>query len=255
MRGDTVDLEKNRQDGLLLDVKNLDSGYGFLQVLWDVSLTVGAGEFVCLIGPNGAGKSTTLKTICGLVEPKGGDILFKGEPIGGLPGDTVSRKGVSYISEALNLFTAMTVEENLAMGAYTIKDKKRMKGHLNFVYELFPRLKEREKQFAGTLSGGERKMLAVARGMMSEPALLLVDEPSLGLAPQLTAAVFRALNTLNEQGMTILLVEQNVTKTLQVTERGYVLEKGRIVLEGKSSEMAENEHVRKVYLGVEGRES
>lgn len=255
MRGDIVALEKNREDGFLLDVKNLASGYGFLQVLWDVSLTVGAGEFVCLIGPNGAGKSTTLKTICGLVELKGGDILFKGEPIGGLPGDTVSRKGVSYISEALNLFTGMTVEENLAMGAYTIKDKKRVKNHFNFVYELFPRLKEREKQFAGTLSGGERKMLAVARGMMSEPALLLVDEPSLGLAPQLTAAVFRALNTLNGQGMTILLVEQNVTKTLRVTERGYVLEKGRIVLEGKSSDMAENEHVRKVYLGVEGKES
>ena len=247
--------EERREDGLLLEVKNLDSGYGFLQVLWEVTLTVDTGEFVCLIGPNGAGKSTTLKTICGLVEPKGGTITFKGEPIGGLPGDTVSRKGISYISEALNLFTGMTVEENLAMGAYTIKDKKRVKSHLDFVYELFPRLKERESQFAGTLSGGERKMLAVARGMMSQPSLLLVDEPSLGLAPQLTASVFRALGRLNGQGMTILLVEQNVTKTLQVTERGYVLEKGRVVLEGKSSDMAQNEHVRKVYLGVEGKGS
>lgn len=248
-----MDSEKGSKDGLLLEVKNLDSGYGFLQVLWDVSLTVDTGEFVCLIGPNGAGKSTTLKTICGLVEPKGGIITFQGEPIGGLPGDTVNRKGISYISEALNLFTGMTVDENLAMGAYRIKDRKRVKNHLDFVYELFPRLREREKQFAGTLSGGERKMLAVARGMMSEPALLLVDEPSLGLAPQLTAAVFRALDTLNRQGMTILLVEQNVTKTLQVTERGYILEKGRIVLEGRSSDMAQNEHVKTVYLGIEGK--
>jgi len=253
--GDAMNSEERREDGLLLEVKNLDSGYGFLQVLWDVSLTVKTREFVCLIGPNGAGKSTTLKTICGLVEPKGGTINFKGQSIGGLPGDIVSRKGISYISEALNLFTAMTVEENLAMGAYTIKDKKTVQGHLDFVYELFPRLKERQSQFAGTLSGGERKMLAVARGMMSEPSLLLVDEPSLGLAPQLTASVFRALGRLNGEGTTILLVEQNVTKTLQVTERGYILEKGRIVLEGKSSDMAQDEHVRKVYLGVGGKGS
>ena len=242
-------------DEVLLRVNNIDVFYGNLQVLWDISLTVNTREFVCLIGPNGAGKSTTLKTICGLVEPKGGTITFKGQSIGGLPGDIVSRRGISYISEALNLFTAMTVEENLAMGAYTIKDKKTVRGHLDFVYELFPRLKERQSQFAGTLSGGERKMLAVARGMMSEPSLLLVDEPSLGLAPQLTASVFRALGRLNGEGTTILLVEQNVTKTLQVTERGYILEKGRIVLEGKSSDMAQDEHVRKIYLGVEGKGS
>ena len=236
----------------MLEVNNLNAGYGFLQVLWDVSLNVKNGEFVCIIGPNGAGKSTTLKSICGLVEADLEAVKFNGQPIGGLPGDLVSRKGISYISETLNLFTGMTVEENLAMGAYIIKEKKKIREHLDFVYELFPRLKERAKQYAGTLSGGERKMLAVARGMMSHPTLLLVDEPSLGLAPQLTASVFRALGTLNDQGITILLVEQNVTKTLQVTSRGYVLEKGKIVLAGTSADMSNNDHVRRAYLGVEG---
>lgn len=237
----------------MLEVNNLNAGYGFLQVLWDVSLNVERGEFVCIIGPNGAGKSTTLKSICGLVEAEREAVKFNGDSIGGLPGDLVSRKGISYISETLNLFTGMTVEENLAMGAYIIREKNKIREHLGFVYELFPRLKERAKQYAGTLSGGERKMLAVARGMMSDPTLLLVDEPSLGLAPQLTASVFRALGALNEQkAITILLVEQNVTKTLQVTSRGYVLEKGKIVLAGTSSEMSNNDHVRKAYLGVEG---
>lgn len=240
-------------DALLLDVKNLDGGYGFLQVLWDVSLSVKTGEYVFLIGPNGAGKSTTLKTISGLLEPKGGDVFFRGKPISGMLGNRVNEMGISYISETLNLFTGMTVQENLAMGAYTVRDKKQLKDNLGFVFELFPRLKEREKQFAGTLSGGERKMLAIGRGMMSEPALLLVDEPSLGLAPQLTSAVFEALDTLNKNGVTILLVEQNVTKTLQVSTRGYILEKGKIVLEGPSGEMVHNDYVRKIYLGIEGK--
>jgi len=248
-----VILERDTTNGVMLEVESLNAGYGFLQVLWDVSLNVKNGEFVCIIGPNGAGKSTTLKSICGLVESEREAVKFNGEPIGGLPGDLVSRKGISYISETLNLFTGMTVEENLAMGAYIIREKDKIREHLDFVYELFPRLKERAKQYAGTLSGGERKMLAVARGMMSDPTLLLVDEPSLGLAPQLTASVFRALGALNErQGITILLVEQNVTKTLQVTSRGYVLEKGKIVLAGTSADMSNNDHVRKAYLGVEG---
>ena len=236
---------------MLLDVRNLNAGYGFLQVLWDVSLTVAEREYVCLVGPNGAGKRTTLKTIAGLVAPKRGEILFRGEPIGGLPGNWVCRRGISYISEDLNLFTRMTVLENLAMGAYMVNHRKEQQGRLAFVFELFPRLKERRNQLAGTMSGGERKMLAVARGMMSSPDLLLVDEPSLGLAPQVTRGVFKALDVLHkERGLTILLVEQNVTKTLQVTDRGYVIEKGKIVLEGKSSDLAENEHVRKVFLGI-----
>ena len=235
---------------MLLEVKKLNAGYGFLQVLWDVSLRVEAKEYVCLVGPNGAGKSTTLKTISGLIRPKSGGILFKGESIAGLPGNRVCRKGISYISEELNLFTRMTVEENLSMGAYLVSDDEREQKTLGFVYELFPRLKERRNQLAGTMSGGERKMLAIARGMMSSPELLLVDEPSLGLAPQLIRGVFKALDALKERGLTILLVEQNVTKTLQVTDRAYVIEKGKIALQGKSKDLARHDHVRKAFLGV-----
>lgn len=235
---------------MLLDVKNLNTGYDFLQVLWDVSLHVEQGEYVCLVGPNGAGKSTTLKTIAGLLKPKGGEVLLNGEPIHGLPGNKICRKGIGYISEELNLFTQMSVKENLAMGAYSIEDKKEKLKNLDFVYQLFPRLKERENQLAGTMSGGERKMLAIGRGIMFSPSLLLVDEPSLGLAPQLIEAVFNALKVLRETGVTILLVEQNVTKTLQMSDRGYVIEKGKIVLQGKSPDLAQNDYVRKVFLGV-----
>ena len=234
---------------MLLEIKSLDSGYGFLQVLWDVSFYVEEGEFVALIGPNGAGKSTTLKTISGLLEPQGGEILFEGNPIGGMEGHLVCRKGVAYISEELNLFVNMTVKENLEMGAFMIKDSAKQAENLEFVYELFPRLYERENQFAGTLSGGERKMLAIGRGMMSGPSLLLVDEPSLGLAPMLTNEVFKALKALNARGTTILLVEQNVNKTLKNTSRAYILEKGKIVLDGKSADLANDDHVRKIYLG------
>jgi branched-chain amino acid transport system ATP-binding protein len=234
---------------VLLELKRLDSGYGFLQVLWDVSLSVDEGEFVALIGPNGAGKSTTLKTIAGLVEPQGGEILYEGDEIGGLEGHLVCRKGLAFISEELNLFVNMTVKENLEMGAFTLKDPAKLAENLKFVYELFPRLHEREGQFAGTLSGGERKMMAIGRGIMSSPRLMLVDEPSLGLAPMLTNEVFRALRTLNKRGTTILLVEQNVSKTLKTTSRAYILEKGKIVLDGKSADLANDEHVRKIYLG------
>jgi ABC-type branched-subunit amino acid transport system ATPase component len=170
-------------DAMLLEVKNLNAGYGFLQILRDVSLDVDTGEYVCLVGPNGAGKSTTLKTIAGLVAPMSGEILFDGENIAGLPGNQVARRGISLVSEAMNLFVNMTVQENLAMGAYTIKDKKVQKDRLGFVYDLFPRLVERRNQLAGTMSGGERKMLAIGRGLMPNPKLLLVDEPSFGLAP------------------------------------------------------------------------
>lgn len=234
---------------MLLELKSLDSGYGFLQVLWDVSLSVDEGEFVALIGPNGAGKSTTLKTIAGLVEPQGGEILYEGNEIGGMEGHLVCRKGIAFISEELNLFVNMTVKENLEMGAFTIDDPAKQAENLKFVYELFPRLHEREGQFAGTLSGGERKMMAIGRGIMSGPRLMLVDEPSLGLAPQLTNEVFRALRTLNKRGTTIFLVEQNVGKTLKTTSRAYILEKGKIVLQGKSADLADDEHVRKIYLG------
>ena len=235
---------------VLLDVKNIDVGYGFLQVLWEVSFTIETGEYVCLIGPNGAGKSTTLKSIMGLLAPQKGDILFKGEPIAGLSGNKVCQKGIGYISEGANLFTGMTVRENLLMGAYTVGNRKQLKENLDFVFTLFPRLKEREKQLAGTMSGGERKMLAIGRGMMATPSLLLVDEPSLGLAPLVTNDVFKALDVLREKGVTLLLVEQNAVKALKVTNRGYVLEKGKIVLHEKSLDLAKNDHVKTVFLGV-----
>lgn len=235
---------------MLLEVKNLDAGYGFLQILRDVSIRVEQGEYVCLVGPNGAGKSTLLKTIAGHLKPEKGEIIFQNESIAGLPGYKVARKGIAYVSEAMNLFVNMTVEENLLMGAYLIQDKKVKFEKLRYVYDLFPRLAERKKQLAGTMSGGERKMLAIGRGLMLNPTLLIVDEPSFGLAPQLTESVFDSLDTLKKQGLTILLVEQNVTKTLSVTNRGYVLEHGRVELQGESEQLACDPHVRKVFLGV-----
>ena len=235
---------------MLLEVKNLNAGYGFLQILRNVSLSVDNGEYVCLIGPNGAGKSTTLKTIAGLINPSSGDIMLKGEAIAGIGGHKVARKGIVLVSEEMNLFTNMSVLENLLMGAYTETDKTRINQLLENTFSLFPRLAERKSQLAGTMSGGERKMLAIARGLMSDPAILLVDEPSFGLAPQLTASVFESLNTLVKAGLTILLVEQNVTQTLSVTDRGYVLENGSVGLEGRSSDLACDPHVRKVFLGV-----
>jgi len=233
----------------LLKISHLDASYGFLQILWDVSLEVAAGEFVALIGPNGAGKSTTLRTIAGLLAPKGGEILFKGRSVGGLPVHKVSRLGISYVSESLNLFTDMSVRENLLLGAYTVQDKQKQLEALEFIFDLFPRLAERKGQLAGTMSGGERKMLAIARGMMSSPELMLVDEPSLGLAPYLVADVFNSLKKLQERGVTILLVEQRVNATLEITDRAYVLEHGRVMLEGPSNQLKTNEHVRKAYLG------
>lgn len=235
---------------MLLELENVDAGYGFLQVLREVSLSVDKGEYVCLIGPNGAGKSTTLKNIAGMVSPMKGKIVFDGQVISGLRGAQVAKLGVAFISEEMNLFTNMSVYENLMMGAFIIKDKARQKKSMDFVFELFPRLEERRNQLAGTMSGGERKMLGIGRAMMSNPKLLLVDEPSFGLAPQLTEDVFKSLDTLRNMGVTILVVEQNVTKTLSVTDRGYVLENGKIVLKGVSRDLAGDDYVRKVFLGA-----
>ncbi len=225
---------------MLLEVNNINAGYDFLQILRNLSLNVDKGEYVCLVGPNGAGKSTILKSIAGLLKPMSGVITFNEEQIDGLPGHVIHKKGISYISEDLDLFTAMSVKENLAMGAYTINNKKNISEQFDFVYALFPRLKEREKQLAGTMSGGERKMLAIGRGMMSNPKLMLFDEPSMGLSPEMTNAVFKALGVLNSKGVTILLVEQNVTKSFKVSTRGYVLEHGEIVLQGPCSDLAGN---------------
>jgi branched-chain amino acid transport system ATP-binding protein len=234
----------------VLEVKNVDAGYDFLQVIWDVTFHVADGEFVALIGPNGAGKTTTLRTIAGLLTPPRGQVRFQDRPINGLPAHQISRMGISFVSETLNLFPAMSVYENLLLGAYTVHNKAVIQTNLSFVFDLFPRLHERHNQLAGTLSGGERKMLAIARGMMSSPALMLVDEPSLGLAPKLTLAVFAALQALRQRGVTILLVEQNVNTTLHMADRAYVIEQGRIVLEGQGTDLLNNVHVQKAYLGI-----
>ena len=234
----------------MLQVNHLDASYGFLQILWGVSLHVEEGEFIGLIGPNGAGKTTTLRSIAGILAPQGGDVVFKGQSIGGMPAYEVSRMGISYVSEDLNLFTDMSVRENLLMGAYAVRDKETQLETLDFVFSLFPRLEERQDQLAGTMSGGERKMLAIARGMMSNPELMLVDEPSLGLAPHLVTDVFHSLQRLRETGVTIMLVEQRVNATLEITDRGYVMEQGKVVMEGPSEELKTNEHIKAAYLGI-----
>lgn len=234
----------------MLELKSINAGYDFLQVLWDVSFHVEEGELVALIGPNGAGKSTTLRTIAGLINPTSGEVLFNNKVINDVPTHLISQMGISYVSEKLNLFTAMSVQENLILGAFAIRDKEIQLETLAYIFELFPRLKERKDQLAGTMSGGERKMLAIARGMMSKPQLMLVDEPSLGLQPNLTNDVFRALIQLREKGVTILLVEQNVNATLGFSDRAYVLEQGKIVMEGPSIEIKANKHVRNAYLGI-----
>jgi branched-chain amino acid transport system ATP-binding protein len=234
----------------VLELNDLESGYELLQVLWGVSLRVEEGEFVALLGPNGAGKTTTLRTIAGLIKPIRGSVTFRGRDIGGVPAHVVSRMGLGYVSETLNLFSAMSVYENLLVGAYAVKDAAAISSTVEMVFELFPRLRERRDQLAGTLSGGERKMLAIGRGLMPSPSLLLVDEPSLGLAPMATLAAFEALKSLRERGVTILLVEQNVNTTLRLVDRAYVLEQGRIVLEGTSERLLHDSHVQEAYLGV-----
>jgi ABC-type branched-subunit amino acid transport system ATPase component len=235
---------------MLLQLESIDACYGFLQTLWNVSLEAEAGEYVCILGPNGAGKSTILKAICCLLKPTKGNILFKGERINQLRCNEACNRGISCVSEQLNLFTAMTVQENLEMGAFSTKDREKETNTCDYCYQLFPVLQTRRKQLAGTLSGGERKMLAIARGLMSSPAILMLDEPSLGLAPIPVATVFEALSLLNTQGLTLLLVEQNVQKSLRVAKRGYILEKGRVVLQGITSDLIENNHIRKLYLGL-----
>jgi branched-chain amino acid transport system ATP-binding protein len=234
----------------LLELKNVSAGYGSLQILWGISMQVDSGEFVSLVGPNGAGKTTCLKAISGLIGLNEGEIVFLGKSLNKMSPPDITALGLSYVTEDGCLFTGMTVEENLRLGAFLIKDKNLARKTEAYVLDLFPRLRERKNQLAGTLSGGERKMLSIARGLMSSPKILLVDEPSLGLAPNLVDTVFEALITLNKQGVTILLVEQNVHTTLEITDRTYVIEHGRICLQGLSSEMLQNEHVKSCYLGI-----
>jgi len=207
---------------------------------------------VALVGDNGAGKTTALKTVAGLIEPLSGEIHFRQEAIGTLTAPEVNRLGISLIPEDLCLFSKMTVADNLSLGAFTVKDRNEKRRTMDLVLDLFPVLADRRQQLAGTLSGGERKMLAIGRGLMSSPELLLVDEPSLGLAPNLVSSVLDVLAELNEGGLTILLVEQNAHATLELTQRTYVLEQGRIALKGRSRDLSESDHVRKSYLGLSG---
>ncbi len=234
----------------ILELTDLEAGYELLQVLWGVSIHVDEGEFVAILGPNGAGKTTTLRAIAGFLEPISGSVALGGRQIGGAPAHLVSRMGLGYVSETLNLFPAMSVYENLLVGAYAVSDSAAITTTTDLVFELFPRLQERRTQLAGTLSGGERKMLAIGRGLMASPSLLLVDEPSLGLAPMATLDTFAALKSLRERGVTILLVEQNVNTTLHLVDRAYVLEQGRIVLEGTGQELLADSHVQEAYLGI-----
>lgn len=234
----------------MLKVSGIDVYYGDLQVLWDVSFEVREREILVLVGANGAGKSTTLKTISGLVRPRSGEIDFDGVRLDQLPPDKVIGRGVVHVPEARRLFREMTVEENLVMGSLAPEARKRRAETMEWVYELFPRMKERRKQVAGTMSGGEQQMCAIGRGLMALPKVLMFDEPSLGLSPILVQEVFEIAKRINKEGVTVLLVEQNVRQTLGMCDRAYVLENGRVVLQGTGKELMDNAHVKAAYLGI-----
>ncbi len=233
----------------LLGVKDLDVHYGHIHALKGISLEVRAGEIVTLIGANGAGKSTTLRTISGLLRPTAGSIRYLGEDLTRLAPETIVWRGISHSPEGRKIFANLTVQENLDLGAYIRRDRDGVRAELERVFDLFPRLRERRRQAGGTLSGGEQQMLAIGRALMSRPRLLLLDEPSLGLAPLLVEQIFRCIKEINAQGTTILLVEQNANMALKVAHRGYVLETGRITLEDAAARLAANPDVRKAYLG------
>jgi branched-chain amino acid transport system ATP-binding protein len=234
----------------MLEVKNINAFYGNIQVLWDVSLKVNQGEIVALIGGNGAGKTTLINTVTGLLHLASGEITFLDKRIDRLPPHMITELGISHIPEGRKLFTEMSVKENLEMGAYTKNAWKNRKETEKRVYEMFPKLKEREKQLARTFSGGEQQMLAMGRGLMSIPKLCIIDEPSNGLAPMVVLEVFKIIQSLREQGITILLIEQNVKHTLEISDRAYVLENGRIVMEGDCATCLASEHIKKAYLGL-----
>ncbi|MEM4846965.1 MAG: ABC transporter ATP-binding protein [Thermosphaera sp.] len=234
----------------MLEVKEIDVFRGPIQVLWKVSIEVNKGEVVSLIGPNGAGKTTLISTIVGLLRPSSGTIRFKGLDITRLPPHKIVETGIALVPEDRKLFGRMTVRENLLLGAYTARGKKTKEEMFNIVCELFPILRERENQLAMTLSGGEQRMLAIARGLMSNPELLILDEPAQGLSPRLALEMFKVIEELKKRGIGILLAEQNVYHALRLADRAYVLETGRITLQGKGKELLENDYVKKVYLGL-----
>lgn len=234
----------------MLEVENVSAAYGLIQILWDVSFKIREKEIVSIIGPNGAGKTTLVKTIMGLLPAKNGTIRFKGENIEKLPPYEIVKKGVTLIPEGREIFPRMTVEENMLLGAYTINDKNAVKESKERIYQIFPVLKKKEKALAQTLSGGEQQMLVICRSLMSNPELLILDEPSLGLAPIIVGKVLDTLRKINEEGGTILLVEQNIRDSLNIADRGYVLEEGKIIIEGKGRELLSNDHIKEVYLGI-----
>jgi branched-chain amino acid transport system ATP-binding protein len=233
----------------MLEIADLHVSYGAIKAVQGINLTVPEGKIVALIGTNGAGKSTTLRTICGLLRPESGRILLRGEDITKLPPQDIVKRGISMVPEGRHVFPDLTVYENLMLGAYIRSNTKEVKEELEGVYGLFPRLKEREKQLAGTLSGGEQQMLALGRALMADPKVLLMDEPSLGLAPVLVQEIFALIERIHERGKTLLLIEQNARAALTVADYAYVLETGRIAMEGTGRELLDNDEVRRIYLG------
>jgi branched-chain amino acid transport system ATP-binding protein len=235
----------------VLSVQDVNTYYGAIHALRGISLEVEQGEIVALIGGNGAGKSTTLNTISGLIRPRTGQVLLNGEDLAPFPAHQIMAKGVVQVPEGRRIFARLTVHENLQMGAYVVSDKAAVAERTDQAYEMFPRLKQRQNQVAGTLSGGEQQMLAMSRALMSDPKVLLLDEPSMGLAPILVDQIFDKISELHARGTTILLVEQNARKALQVADRGYVIETGKIVLAERAENLRENEMVQKAYLGID----
>jgi len=233
----------------VLELKNVHTYYGQIHALKGINLEVYEGEIVTLIGANGAGKTTTLRTISGMIHPKEGEVLFEGVAIQHLPAHLIVKRGIGHVPEGRRIFPRLTVEENLEIGAYLENDRAKVEERKAEVFELFPRLAERRRQLGGTLSGGEQQMLAIGRALMQDPRILLMDEPSMGLAPVLVDLIFETIAELNNRGKTILLVEQNALKALEVAHRGYVLQTGEITLSGPAKELAENEEVKKAYLG------
>jgi branched-chain amino acid transport system ATP-binding protein len=234
----------------MLEIANINTFYGRIQALWNVSINIKEAEIVALVGANGAGKSTLLNTISGIVRPASGSISFQETKIDGLPAHYIVEMGLAHIPEGGRAFPDMSVLENLQMGGYPQRAWKYRSDTLKQVFQLFPRLKEREKQLARTLSGGEKQMLAMGRGLMSKPRLVMLDEPSYGLAPIVVLEVFRIIKTLRESGITVLIIEQNVKRTLEIADRAYILENGKITLEGPCSVLMQNDHVRQAFLGI-----
>jgi branched-chain amino acid transport system ATP-binding protein len=234
----------------MLKIENLNSAYGDLQVLWDVSLEVKQGEIVTVVGANGAGKSTTLRNVSGLLKPRSGRIVFEGKEINRIPSHKVVELGLIQVPEARRIFPEMTVVENLRMGSFVKSVRADREKNMERVFSLFPRLAERKTQLGGTMSGGEQQMLAIGRGLMANPKVLLLDEPSLGLSPLLVKNIFGIIQEINRQGTTVLLVEQNVYQSLKISHRAYVMETGRVVLSGTGAELLADPHVKKAFLGM-----